>query len=131
MTETETVRAEWVRRLRSGDYPQTRGALRRTTKGQYDSDVSPVGYCCLGVLCDFAVGSGIIEQEDGDDRIYYDGEGTYLPSPVMAWAGVTKTEESTMSILNDDGATFPEIADLLEGKVTLNELAQRIGERGR
>jgi len=35
------VKTAWLAALRSGNYAQTRGALRRTD-----------GFCCLGVLCD-------------------------------------------------------------------------------
>lgn len=35
----------WIAALRSGDYPQARGALQRVQM----SEVGPAGYCCLGV----------------------------------------------------------------------------------
>ena len=37
----EDVKQEWVKRLRSGDYDQTRGQLKNSE-----------GHCCMGVLCD-------------------------------------------------------------------------------
>lgn len=48
------VKAEWLRRLRSGELPQGTGALKRILRRDTplnSEDGNPVfGYCCLGVL---------------------------------------------------------------------------------
>lgn len=43
------LKAEWVAALEGGHYPQTRGLMNRTKASELDG---PVGFCCLGVLCD-------------------------------------------------------------------------------
>lgn len=49
----QNVMKAWVAALRSGEYDQTKGALRRTAGPALPEDTPP-GYCCLGVLCDVA-----------------------------------------------------------------------------
>lgn len=46
----EAVKNAWTTALRSGEYVQGKGTLRRTHQ-----DGSEASYCCLGVLCDLAV----------------------------------------------------------------------------
>lgn len=41
-------KAKWLEALRSGNYEQVGGALRKY-KGP---ELNPVGFCCLGVACD-------------------------------------------------------------------------------
>lgn len=80
-------------------FPQTRGALCRTTPYLGTSGaVSPPGYCCLGVLCEQAVAAGIAERvlhPSGDGRVGYRRAGSsdppaynVLPLAVAAWAGL-------------------------------------------
>jgi hypothetical protein len=128
------IRARWTAALRSGDYQQAKGALRR------DGD----GRCCLGVLCDLAVADGIIEPpsyDDHDDVWEYtaDGESLVLPAAVYRWAGINTRQDElsrenalanpivtvdddggslearALATLNDDGWTFPQIADAIDG----------------
>jgi hypothetical protein len=105
------IRAQWCAALRSGNYPQTQGQLRRTKPG----DGAEPGYCCLGVLCELAVAAGIITR--------YDGPQGYLPYGVATWAGLAHdggsdpvlNGASTATALNDGGMPFTEIADLIDG----------------
>ena len=114
----------WVRALRSGKYEQATGALRRE-----------VGFCCLGVLCDvfdtdkWNVG---IDDDDGDERWSYGYEddnfifkaNEVLPMHVARIAGLDtqnpevpygiEGEMKSLASINDNGATFAEIADLIE-----------------
>lgn len=74
---------KFVDALRSGDFPQARGTLNRTSKPNYITNVegtdaeslyvkdneNTLGYCCLGVVCELAVRDGVIRKEgfsDGD-----------------------------------------------------------------
>lgn len=122
------VRAEWVRRLRSGDYRQGTGELRTTT--DVDDDVR---YCCLGVLCEVARDRGIVSYDrttlgyrsTADPR-----EGSYggvLPPVVRAWAGLRHLGHAAedppvggkpLSFWNDglsvDQRDFAWIADAIE-----------------
>lgn len=102
------IKARWVAALRSGEYKQTVGALR--DKG---------GFCCLGVLCD------LHSKERGErwDDFSYGGEKMLVPESVQEWSGASRSpeiarspehEEDELSMLNDDGLTFHEIADLIE-----------------
>lgn len=122
------LKAKWVRALRSGEYKQTTGVLRRTDTPGLD------GYCCLGVLCDLA-GVTWVQDEDGDWTAMYsnedgtDCEGGVLPDTLAIEVfGETynaqdpqvkifiddRNEKKTLSALNDQGYTFADIANLIE-----------------
>lgn len=87
MPNTEVIQ-RWVEALESGDYPQTIGTLHRNLSD--DPDV-PVGYCCLGVLCDLAVREGIIREHRHGSYSNFgsldDESESGLPERVMEWAG--------------------------------------------
>jgi len=80
----QEIKARWVDALRSGDYEQGRGTLRRGDR-----------FCCLGVLTDLAVGAGVLEDPElyGLDGTYYYED--YLTSDlhpkVMEWAGINRS----------------------------------------
>jgi hypothetical protein len=107
------IKAQWVAALRSGEYKQALSALR------LDDPAGGSGYCCLGVLCDI---SGQGEWEEGGYRTkggYLSS--AYLPEGVRRWAGINNDDPSVgggpedyLSHKNDSGATFAEIADLIE-----------------
>ncbi len=118
------VKALWIKALTSGEYEQGRGYLREADK-----------YCCLGVLCELAVKAGkvragrVCSRYEGQDTIYeygFDEHSGVLPSEVVAWAGlpaadpvpyfndVTEEPLKSLSGYNDDGATFEEIARVIE-----------------
>lgn len=126
----EGVNKERVRKLvdalRSGDYVQTDGRLRRR-----DTEDGKPQMCCLGVACDV---SGIGAWEPGK----YDGQAIYcqeyiapgsapnaatLPGAVARWYGFNsdvpnvRTDEGSFPLthLNDSGDySFEQIADLIE-----------------
>lgn len=133
------VKKLWVDALRSGDYKQVEGALRKDDQ-----------FCCLGVLCDVAVKNGVdlkVETKDigwgPHDVIYKYGEeqnSDSLPDEVMAWAELDSADpevaipnpypedyeegvdpedyEAALSATNDDyGYDFARIADLIEGQL--------------
>lgn len=120
------IRDRWTIDLRSGKYPQTHGALQRVRPGE---ERQPVGFCCLGVLCEQAVKEGIVirvGRPDSYGRVGYTDPLTsitqygLLPVAVVAWAGLENesgfyTEEhGTPIFLNDSGSTFDQIADFIE-----------------
>ncbi len=117
------IKERWLKALRSGEYKQARKQLRF-----HDH------YCCLGVLCDLhskETGTqwhrGSYPHKTGDPDLTYHTitymkmEGL-LPEEVSAWAGISDSdpkisrgEQSVkLSKLNDDGASFTEIAELIE-----------------
>lgn len=97
------VKAKWLEALRSGKYAQGYESLRQGNK-----------FCCLGVLCEIS-------------GLPYWGLVGVLPDPVMSYAGLKKFDPEvgaysptgeysalSLSSINDAGATFAEIADLIE-----------------
>lgn len=127
----ENVR-KWVDALRSGNYEQTDGQLRK------EDDEGVVGFCCLGVACDISE-LGTWDENDGfriDGVEYYDDEdgrepdSGYLPIEVADWLGVfgnnpvlkatvpladSDLTEAVASNLNDlYHLSFEQIADAIE-----------------
>jgi len=118
------IRKQWVDKLRSGEYPQAKGVLRK----------SDGGFCCLGVLCELAVEQKVIEPPTlhGSSYFYQDDKSddaydAWLPPTVRKWAGLQTDEVrlaeyrvvnevaiNTLSAMNDRGLTFTEIADFIE-----------------
>ena len=116
------IAERWVQALRSGQYKQGQGELRP------DQD----SYCCLGVLCDlYRVEQGRGEwradctqrsafQVPGEDFI--EVETAVLPLAIANWAGIQDVAgeisgtSDSLAGLNDEGATFPELANLIEKK---------------
>jgi len=97
----------WIDALRSGKYEQTQRQLRRE-----DS------FCCLGVLCD-------LYDPQGWDGDFHHEFGMYPPKQVFDWLGIIDTGDSlevqdedghwiNVAVMNDEGASFDEIADALE-----------------
>lgn len=106
------VKRLWVDALRSGEYEQAIGRVKRAG-----------AYCALGVLLHVAAEySDDLVTEAGDD--FYpawdgsevDGGPIYdLPSVVLEWAGLNDAMETVIIEMNDDeGRPFGEIADYIE-----------------
>ena len=101
-----------VAALRSGEFEQGRGQLRR-----YNS------YCCLGVMCEvYRRETGRGEWIDGwtfemEDRM----ANASLPFPVREWVGLRGGSgeygsKTSLTDRNDAGVSFAEIADLIESE---------------
>lgn len=107
----------WAQAVESGNYRQTSGRLH-----------TDEGYCCLGVLCELAVASGLGIRVERIAEGFHAGSYAYannnvvLPYEVQEWAGMkdpqgTYDYDSTLGFCvqalssdNDRGVTFPEIA---------------------
>lgn len=129
------VKAAWVEALRSGEYEQGTDYLH-TASGD-----GPDRFCCLGVLCEVAIKSGleleVLPAEEGAFR--YAGANNLTPREVIEWAGVDELaleeeltvssrpsnydirvstagsiETTSLSRLNDSGHTFAVLADIIE-----------------
>jgi hypothetical protein len=108
------IRAEWATRLRSGEIPQATGKLR-------DGGAR----CCFGVLCDMAVEADVITvaQDSFAGDWYYDGQRNYTTPAVDTWAGLPSFNPKVtingrlapLAYHNDNGATFAQIADAIDG----------------
>ena len=118
--------SKWTAALRSGDYRQGRGSLRRDD-----------GFCCLGVACDIYLketGRGSWRMNYSDDsgigytfRIDGVEERITLPTAVFDWLGIENIEENpkitahyhdkldTWINMNDHNSSFEEIANHIEG----------------
>lgn len=130
MSMNPEIKAQWTAALRSGEYEQGQGSLRRDGK-----------FCCLGVLCDQAVKAGIIpeptQRDILDDLLYGQEKNSItLPAEVMEWAGVTDANplvdagilpegvkwevepgdgaNPALANLNDGGTPFAVIADIID-----------------
>jgi hypothetical protein len=111
------IKASWVEALRSEEYKQGANALHRNGT-----------FCCLGVLCDLAEKAGVVTSEIVETIVYYrsvkdtqDSNGYLLPQAVREWAELSSVTPSVGSeelcVLNDNGASFKHIADLIEEKL--------------
>ena len=105
------IKQKWVSALRSGEYQQTKGFLRKEG-----------GFCCLGVLCDLYGKENNVEWDLTHNGYEFQNKQSYLPSSVVEWSGIEghnsyvggETNLPFFSGLNDSGSTFNEIADLIE-----------------
>lgn len=112
----------WTDALRSGAYEQGVGYLNYENK-----------FCCLGVLCEVAMQNGctVNKQEDEDRKgmYVYDNATAFVPNRVVHWAGLNDVsvhivsgcsvrlpnyDNENLTTINDRGASFNEIADLIE-----------------
>jgi len=121
MSEAVSVNKEnvrkWVDVLRSGEFPQGKGALLYGGR-----------YCCLGVATEIyrretGVGDWTVDDEDEPEiRIFRspkEDEALSLPIEVADWLGLGDNCNPTidgrsLAERNDNGATFAEIADMIE-----------------
>ena len=115
------VKAEWVKRLRSGEYKQGKTFLH-VKENERDF------YCCLGVLCEIAVDEGIVEKRLHGRAYSYsrDREAASkhdLPVSVQNWSGVQSCGDldnsnepmRSLSGYNDYGdMSFDDIATIIE-----------------
>jgi hypothetical protein len=108
------IKAQWIQALRSGEYKQWTGVLR-----------SPMGYCCLGVLCDLhkRATSQIWDYNERSDGYAYLGYKFNLPEEVIEWAGLDEedpvvysedTGESLAHYNDEKGYSFEQISNLIE-----------------
>ena len=111
------VKEKWINALRSGEYEQGKGKLRKDNN-----------YCCLGVLCDIynketGDGEWVLKYKLGDNNVFNfntnrESVDDVLSYNIANWAGLVNNNPNiiTKAIagINDDGATFEEIANLIE-----------------
>lgn len=120
---------KWIAALRERGMEQTTGILH---------EVADEGdrFCCLGVACKLyeEENPGMLSivtsngDDSGDDRTHvrYNDNGHALPAMVQRWLGLqTETgsyaeagdfTSSSLSSKNDGGASFKDIADIIESE---------------
>ena len=119
MTRAQSIRRQWIKELRSGNYKQGNRRLRDENR-----------HCCLGVLCDIVkkrADVSLITKSVAEQALSEDG---VLPGEVCELLGTDsnpvlhaistrdhKHVHESLTSLNDDGLTFPQIADMIEREV--------------
>lgn len=119
----------WVETLRKGEFPdgtrfeQARGVLRDTE--------NPNAYCCLGVACELfrQLGGKLtwLNEYETNFRVpelKNSFGGLSYNNPLNNWLGGVETagsyissfELSSLAEQNDHGATFSQIADIIESE---------------
>lgn len=126
---TPELQQRWASALRSGNYTQTTGTMKRIHSDNSSS------YCCLGVLCEITGYTFepkfeyLTTLRVAGERHYHnnpnypnypnypssDSDVTGFPSDKMltGWE-FNKTAADKLASLNDSGATFEEIAKIVE-----------------
>jgi hypothetical protein len=120
-TMNPEIKAKWVAALRSGQYQQNRGSLRRND-----------AFCCLGVLCELhrqEVGGEEWCERTGSGTRAYGRANALPPGEVSQWAGFDDDRKVTIGGVaarisaHNDGMvdngqipcrTFAEIAKAIE-----------------
>ncbi len=102
----------WIAALRSGEYRQGKGVLRRNNS-----------FCCLGVLCELARKENIVKGSIsiGSDLYRYNDQVYLIPEKVRKWAdlrddtGERGKRKVSLATLNDSSKySFKRIADVIE-----------------
>lgn len=113
----QEIKTKWLEALRSGEYNQSKHQLR-----------SKDGYCCLGVLCDvYRKETGLLEWVEKDNYFSIMGTTNFttLNEDVMNWAELPinspmvsyNSIKRLLTAMNDNGISFNEIADVIEGSL--------------
>ena len=122
------VKKIWLAALKSGEYKQGKGRLRRDRSGEQDT------YCCLGVLCDLSIShhnaascwvdslSVRLKLRDingGNNRSFKVNDNSIafvgsLPHEVMEWAGLNTTDAEALSDINDTTLEDDDFAEVIE-----------------
>jgi hypothetical protein len=98
---------DWVKALRSGDFVQGYGRLRKTDKR---CKKHPVKHCCLGVLREI-VGENNNKNMSAHNMLTGDFFEKY---ELFNFTGGVAFNQSLLADKNDTGAPFSEIADFIE-----------------
>jgi hypothetical protein len=101
------LKKKWVKALRSGRYLQQSSTLYFHTVTGEDR------FCCLGVLCN------IVQPEFDHDVFVTEGGSVmgYPRSEVYSRAGLKIGEMKMLAAMNDRGASFRVIADVIENQL--------------
>lgn len=112
----QELKVKWVVALRSGQYTQGAGYLKKNW------EVEPK-HCCLGVLCEVMDADQRPNEDTGvtafaDDPDVEKQDTHYLPEGVRERAGIAKSDQRQLTDLNDVNClTFNEIADWIEERL--------------
>jgi hypothetical protein len=106
-----SMRDNWCKALRSGDYAQTTRYLHNDK-----------GFCCLGVLCELNLDKVDKTEHKSHEFHYwqYDNCTGLLPSALSELFYDIEVRGQLMK-MNDNGSSFSEIADWIEQNVRVEE----------
>jgi len=105
-----SYKKRWLVALRSGEFKQGQGALRKEYRGNY-------AYCCLGVLCTLTKGKWNGDfRPAGKDRNgqRHKADPAYLPLRTRQLTDVSLERCQELASFNDKGDSFKQIADWIE-----------------
>lgn len=115
------IKEKWLIALRSGEYKQTRHALRIVSSDAEES--GDYSYCCLGVLCDLYIRETGLGKWDGGAFVSSSGArgDALLPTTVIAWAGMNSSSgrfglshKDCLSNINDRSDDFELVIEAIE-----------------
>lgn len=117
---TEQELDNWIDALRSGEFAQAQGSLRKTM----DMEDGAFGYCCLGLKCQidgFDLDS-TYQEENWDDtlgqHLFADssglGDGVNVPEPIEGLSVATRMSLADANDAIEGHHTFEMIADALD-----------------
>lgn len=113
------IKARWTEALRSGKYQQAKGILCEIDPESEE----PVGFCCLGVLVDVVHPEWWVTIRSGEKilRGYLEPVGYGTPwiasmgDHMYTETGLNFYQAGKLMKLNDQGVSFNEIADIIDG----------------
>lgn len=116
---TKEEKAAWIAALRSGEYKQGKGFLKKKVGETYE-------FCCMGVLATIIDPTNLRSTELCTNiyNYYYSTKHPHMYSPYISLIlipGEEKDLEGVLARMNDDGKTFPEIADWIKENVPTND----------
>lgn len=112
---------KWIKALRSGEYKQAVGDI------VYEDKSGECSFCCLGVLTNLYVeenGMKGFTPDEKENWKLFNGENnnheSFLNEKVREWAGLETDcgyfEDDSLANINDRGASFEHIANVIEKK---------------
>lgn len=125
------IKKLWIDALLSGEYQQGTGYLCQMTGD------GPM-FCCLGVLTDLAIKSGVnisitTKDDRGNDIVVYGDSFETLPSEVMEWSGLDTPNGAWFysvhhKLENPDGHFIDEVDEIEESLVERNDTGSSFEE---
>lgn len=137
MAVNETNMRAFIATLRSGEFKQATGALRKYVLDKDGLATDELaGYCCLGVATEMAIRDGVIFKSScqstkcGNLHTVWN-EHAFLAKEIQEWLGVSEENPflggDVASTWNDTvGYTFAQIADLFEDEFLPEDAAKRV-----
>lgn len=112
------VKQAWVGALRSDRF--RRGAGNLAKHGE-----NGIEHCCLGVLCELAIEAGVqLDRQDDDFSLFFDGQESYPPRAVIAWAGLAGQVTSVGDVIVKSASVIP---DDVRESITANDAPLTLG----